>query len=279
MTETRAGGGLPAPALSREVSDDVALLGDPQVPGGVTFAFTERSGGVSRPPYGSLNLGDRVGDDASAVAENRRRVLRAIGAEAFSANLVCPNQVHGDRVVAVASSAPEAVARAQAQAAEGADAVVCSAPGVPVLLVYADCVPAVLVTDGGFAVVHSGWKGTYARIAAKALNQLCAITGNDVSDVDCYLGPHIAGRDYEVSDELIERFTMEFGSCVQAGEGRLSLASAIEATLVSSGVRPWRILNADLSTATDTGRFFSYRKEGPVCGRHGAIGFMAPARP
>lgn len=267
---------MDAPRLQREVIDGVALLGDPQVPGGVTFAFTERNGGVSLPPYASLNLGDRVDDDPAAVAENRRRVLAALGAEGSIGNLVCPKQVHGDRIVAVTSNEPAAVAAAQASAAEGADAVVCSVPEVPVLLVYADCVPVVLVTEGGFAVVHSGWKGTYARIAAKALNRLCAITGTDVSDVDCYLGPHIAGRDYEVSDELLERFTREFGSCVQAGEGRLSLASAIEATLVSSGVRPWRIINADLSTATDTGRFFSYRKEGPTCGRHGAIAVIKP---
>ena len=53
----------------------------------------------------------------------------------------------------------------------GADAVVCTVPGVPVLLCFADCVPVVVVCSGGFAVVHSGWRGTYAEIAGTAFCQ------------------------------------------------------------------------------------------------------------
>ena len=33
--------------------------------------FTTRLGGVSQPPYDSLNLGAHVGDDPDAVRENR----------------------------------------------------------------------------------------------------------------------------------------------------------------------------------------------------------------
>ena len=48
----------------------------------VLFACLLCRGGVSAAPYASLNLGDRCGDDPAAVAENRRRALSAIGAEA-----------------------------------------------------------------------------------------------------------------------------------------------------------------------------------------------------
>ena len=43
-------------------------------PPAVHAAFTLRSGGVSAAPFDSLNLGAHVGDEAAAVAENRRRV-------------------------------------------------------------------------------------------------------------------------------------------------------------------------------------------------------------
>jgi len=40
---------------------------------GVRHAFSTRKGGVSVPPYHSLNLGLSVGDNPAAVRENRRR--------------------------------------------------------------------------------------------------------------------------------------------------------------------------------------------------------------
>ena len=155
------------PSITRCESNGVTLLADAERPCGVTLAFTERTGGVSAAPYASLNLGDACGDRAEDVAANRRRALDAIGAGACAERLVNPRQVHGDEVVVVREGTDAAVAAARRQAREGADAVVCLATDVPVLLCYADCVPVVLVAPGGFAVVHSGWRGTDARIAAK----------------------------------------------------------------------------------------------------------------
>lgn len=264
------------PLIEETVINGVTLLGDPGRPGGVTFAFTGRTGGVSERPYSSLNLGTHVGDDATAVAENRRRALDALGAASAASRLVAPKQVHGDAVVLVDDASPAAVARAQEEAAAGADAVVCTVPGVPVMLVFADCVPVVLAAPGAFAVVHSGWKGTYAHVAAKALAVLCEAGGVAPGDVNAYIGPHILGCDYEVSEELLSRFESEFGSIVRAGERHLSLAAAIEETLVNAGVEPCRVFNVGISTPAATDRFFSYRAEHGTCGRHGAVAWMAP---
>ena len=125
----------------------------------VRFAFTERAGGVSEDAYSSLNLGSHVGDDPFAVQENRRRALEAMGAAECEHNLLVPNQVHGDHIVAVTSNGADDLEDVREQIAEGCDAIVCTAHNVPVLLCFADCVPVVLVAPGGFAVVHSGWKG------------------------------------------------------------------------------------------------------------------------
>ncbi|MGH8285573.1 MAG: laccase domain-containing protein, partial [Steroidobacteraceae bacterium] len=62
------------------------------VPSGVHAAFTLRTGGVSAAPFDSLNLGSQVGDSASAVAENRRRVREAL---ALPSEPVWLEQVHG----------------------------------------------------------------------------------------------------------------------------------------------------------------------------------------
>lgn len=243
--------------------------------GSIRFGFTERTGGVSREPYASLNLGTHVGDDPDAVAENRRRVLAALDAERLADRLLVPNQVHGDEVTVVSTGDADELARVRDEIARGADAIVCTARDVPVMLCYADCVPVVLVGEGGFAVIHSGWKGTYAGIAGKAARILARETGIDASEIDVYIGPHILGDEYEVSCELMERFAERF-PVIDASAGRLlDLSRAIRSSLEDAGVLKDRIVDTQLSTMRDNGRFFSYRAENGTCGRHAAVAVMA----
>ncbi len=260
------------PSLNRYHVGDVTLLSD-VVGGGVSFAFTERTGGVSEAPYASLNLGSRCGDDSSCVAENRLLALAALGADDLATRLVCPHQVHGDQVVVVRSGSPSEVSRAQQRAEDGADAVVCVAEDVPVLLCFADCVPVVLVAPCGFAVVHSGWRGTLARICATTARALANEAGCATSELLAYVGPHVRVRDYEVSEELAKRFIAEFGEAVCQGR-HLDLSYAVRAALTEVGVGAQAVAEADVSTASSTDRFFSYRAEDGACGRHGALALM-----
>lgn len=262
-------------SLDRYVSQGVTLLGDRRRPGGVTFSFTERTGGVSLPPLASLNLGLYSGDDPAAVAENRRRALVAMGVpEEHVGRLVSPHQVHGTHVCVVRSAEPEALEAVREEALAGCDAVVCTAAGVPVLLVYADCLPVVLCAPGAFAVVHSGWRGTIARISAKALAVLCEVSGVTPAEVNAYVGPHIAGEDYEVSPELLARFVDEFGAGVALPGTCLDLGVAVRDTLLAAGIAPDAIAAVGVSTAQATDRFFSYRSTGGRCGRHGALAYL-----
>ncbi|MCH3943573.1 MAG: polyphenol oxidase family protein [Atopobiaceae bacterium] len=267
------------PRLDRYTRNGVTLLGDTSRPGGVTFAFTERTGGVSPAPYASLDFGTANGDDPDLVAENRRRALAALGAQDHLANLVSPRQVHGDVIVTVDSADPASLDRARSRASAGADGVVCTAVGVPVLLGFADCVPVVLTAPGGFAVVHSGWRGTIARIAGAGVDALCAATGVGPSEVNAYLGPHVMGEDYEVSEGLLARFVDEFGTMVMVpGRPRnLALGPAIVSALAAHGVKPCNTLDSKLSTVRNLARFYSYRAEGGVTGRHAAIAWLAPS--
>ncbi|MBR2683506.1 MAG: laccase domain-containing protein [Atopobiaceae bacterium] len=264
--------------LTRNTCGGVTLLSDERRPGGVTLAFTERTGGVSQGPYASLNLGGNCGDDPAAVAENRRRALVALGAGGFDGRLVCPLQVHGDHVVVVNASDDASVREAQQQASAGADAIVCTVPDVPVLLCYADCVPVVLATEGAFAVIHSGWKGTLAKISAKALVALCEEAGVTPAEVNAYIGPCIAGRDYQTSQEIIDQFAAAFGEEVLLPDRHLDLPVAVAATLRDAGVPVGQIAACGISTMTMTDRFYSYRQAGGQCGRHGALAFIPGVR-
>ncbi len=260
----------------RVVIDGVALDTDPSAAGsGVTFCFTERTGGVSSSPYTSLNLGGRCGDDPACVQENRRRVLAAMDAEELMDSLVIPDQVHGDTVAVLT----DPFAPLPACISEGADAVVCTVTECAVMLLYADCAPVVLVVPGGFAVVHSGWRGTLAGIAGKAAHSLASAAGVDEAAISAYIGPHITGPAYEVSADLLAQFEDRFGPVARTSERHLNIAGCITASLVEAGLVPERICDCGLCTATLTDRFFSYRAEGGHTGRHGAVAFMRSPEP
>ena len=263
-----------AGGLGRIVRGSSALVG--RGDGRVRFGFTERTGGASSEPYASLNLGAHVGDDPAAVTENRRRALALLGAAQLEQRLLVPNQVHGDRVVVVDDAAAADLAAVRADLACGADAIVCTAPDVPVLLCFADCAPVVLVAEDAFAVVHSGWKGTYAGIAGKAASTLATVACAPVSSIRAFIGPHILGDEYEVSQDLLDRFVERFGpGCAPTpGARMLDLSACIARSLEDAGVPAGNVHDTGLSTMRLTDRFYSYRREGGVCGRHGALAVM-----
>lgn len=252
----------------------MALLGDDSRPGGVTFAFTERTGGVSVGPYASLNLCMRQGDDSAAVAENRARVLSALDLAYCADQLVMPLQVHGTNVVTIDKGA-EALEAARIAAEAGADAIVCTVGDVPVMLLQADCPLIVLVCEGGFAVVHSGWRSTIEGIAALALEELCRAAQVRPEDVSGYVSPHIQRADYVVSREVADRFVERFGADIVGPHHTLDLSRAIRMTLVEAGMPAGQMAFAEDSTASCPERYFSYRASGGVCGRQAAIACLA----
>lgn len=257
-------------AVERFTVDGVTLVGSRDAD--IAFGFTERTGGVSKPPYASLNLGSHVGDDFEAVQHNRLLALRALGVENLYNALIIPNQVHGDDVVAVRNSDAGYLESIRERVAQGADAIVCTARHVPVMLCFADCVPVILTCgNNGFAVVHSGWKGTYARIAAKAARALCEETGADPSAISAYIGPHIQGDEYQVSDDLMHKFSLQFDTIAETASRLLDLSACIRQSLEEIGVPPCAIHDLRLSTVRLNDRFFSYRAENGTCGRHAAI--------
>ncbi len=281
---------LPLPRLERrELGSSLVVLADDGLDRavGLSIAFTERAGGASQGPFAGLNLGAHVGDDPDAVTANRRALIGAFGAG--EAAVVMPNQVHGTRSVLVASSSEEALAQAKAEAAEGADAVLSTAPGVGALLCFADCVPVIVASPtGAFAVIHGGWRGVVAGIAPMAARQLAeaeAAQGGAFSDAEealahynAYVGPYIHGECFAVGEDVAARFVERFGAGCLPQEGHVDLGAALAQDLEGIGMRLERIADAGACTACAPDRFYSYRASGGTTGRHGAFAFRRARR-
>jgi purine-nucleoside/S-methyl-5'-thioadenosine phosphorylase / adenosine deaminase len=228
--------------------------------------FTTRRGGVSPPPWDSLNLGGAVGDEPARVVENWRRLEAATGL--LFARV---QQVHGARVVHLdAASVP----------VEEADAVVSTEVGLAACVSVADCVPVLLADPGTGAVcaVHAGWRGTLARAAAAGVRALAEIAGAPPSRLLAVIGPSIGPCCYEVSADLAGRFRAELGSV--GGEGpapRLDLWAANRRVLEAAGVAGDRIEVLGRCTACERDAFFSHRRDAGRTGRQ--MAFIAPHAP
>ena len=98
--------------------------------------------------------------------------------------VVQAHQVHGDRVAVVTS------AHTTREELEGYDALVTDVPGVAIGARTADCIP-VLMYDPVrrvVAAVHSGWKGTVLKIAAKTLAVMASKYGSHAADILAVIG-------------------------------------------------------------------------------------------
>jgi polyphenol oxidase len=222
----------------------VYVVPDPEPEGAEVWFFT-RLGGVSREPYDGLNVSKKVGDDPTAVEENISIIRRAMGGRPSA----WVRQVAGDGVVGVS----------KAGFVGEADALVTSERDLCLVVAVADCVPVALVGERGVAIVHSGWRGTLAGIAGKAVRSM------GEKGVRAYVGPGIRGCCYEVSEELAVEFAARYGAGVVSGR-HLSLPGAIRTDLERSGVE--EIHDLGLCSGCRPDLFYSHRKQGPLTGRN-----------
>lgn len=248
---------------------------------GVTTFVTTRAGGVSSPPYEALNIGFGVGDDAEAVAENRRRAAEAVGVPLQL--WVLAEQVHGANVAVVSADQAGAGTLDPSVAVAGSDALISTAP-VCLVVRVADCVPLLYWDPARRAIgaAHAGWRGTVAGIAAATVSAMAEAFGTRVEDLWVGLGPSICGDCYEVSGEVAEAVCRATpgGEAAQdeaLARRRVDLAEANRRQLVQAGVSAASIELSGLCTRCEQGRFFSARAAGGPTGRF-AVGIARADR-
>ena len=125
--------------------------------------------------------------------------------------------------------------------------------GTAAAVTIADCVPVFMAHPSGVvAALHSGWRGTAARIIERGL-QAFAELGIAAPEVHVHLGPAICGACYEVSPDVIRQLT---GRSVSAPE-TVDLRELIAGHARSVGVRHLSI--SEWCTRHHNDRFFSHR--------------------
>lgn len=220
----------------------------------VQAVTTTRQGGVSAPPYASLNLADHVGDDPAAVAENRQRLAHHL---ALPATPLWLQQHHGCSVARAAENGLN----------PHADACYSETPGEVCAVLTADCLPLLVTTRSGDAVaaIHAGWRGLAAGVIEATLAHF---PPNDPLLI--WLGPAIGPTAFEVGEEVREAFLRrDPGDRVAFAPSRPGHWWADLYTLARRRIAPFRpacIVGGERCTYRESEHFFSYRREGR-CGR------------
>lgn len=251
--------------MNAEASAPLAWeLPDWPAPPCVRALATTRGGGVSEGRYASLNLGDHVGDDPAAVAENRRRLRSAAR---LPADPVWLAQVHGAEVWNLDRGDP----------ASPVDAVVTRRAGRVCAILTADCLPVLFASDQGDVVgaAHAGWRGLAAGILEAAVRSL----DRPAAGLMAWIGPGIGARHYEVGADVREALSGADGSASAAfranARGRFFADLALIARRRLERLGLTRVYGGGECTYTDANRYFSHRRDGTT-GRQAALIWIEP---
>jgi YfiH family protein len=244
---------------------------DAPVPKGVRAWMSTRQGGLSQPPWDSLNLGDHVGDEPAHVQDNRDQLGAAMGVRP-----VFLKQVHGIGVLELQDETPDGAV---------ADACFTFVPGLACTIMVADCLPVLLwdVQARWVAAAHAGWRGLAGQDGHGVLEALwaaLAARGARPQDVRGWLGPCIGPQAFEVGADVLQAFgadRLELAGIFRPGAPQRWLADL-------AALARWRLQrlglvhlsgndgSASCCTVSRPDLFFSHRRDAV---RLGSTGRMA----
>lgn len=227
------------------MSDPVRCIQYNDLPSGVRAGTFQRCGGVSHPPYNTLNLSATVGDAPSHVQANHRRIQSF-----FRGSLVTATQIHGNEVCCIepGQSSPEC------------DGLITAYPNIALGIYHADCQAALFFDPKTrvIAAIHAGWKGLVANIYQNTVSVLHKTYGTDPANLyvafSPSLGPcHAEFIDYE---SLFPKSFCEY----RIGEAHFNLWKIAQAQLIDAGIQQAHIQMPRACTYCMPEQWFSYRR-------------------
>lgn len=228
---------------------------------GILHGITTREGGVSQPPWDTLNLSADVGDDPAAVRINRIKLAAALGD--MKRPVVFANQVHGARVARI--DAPPG-------ASFEADGLITDKRDLFIAVLVADCVP-ILFLDAAKLVVgvaHAGWRGLAEDVPGTVVRAMRDEYGSIPSDIQAAVGPHIGPCCYTVGPEVADIFRDIPRAVKEDDPLRLDLGRIAKRRLADAGLLPENVQISSPCTACFSDAYFSHRNQNPT-GRFAAV--------
>lgn len=234
-------------------------------------AFSTRTGGVTPAPLNDFSMSFlEYPEFKDFVADNKKKMCEILDAD--YEKLINPEQKHTDNIALV----KEIPFKGSFKETDG---VITNVPGVPVMLMFADCVPVMLFDEKRrvLGVIHAGWRGTSKMIVKKAVEIFKKEFNSSPNEIKAIIGPSISQCCYDVTEEVAHVLNMTIKSNYDniffkekdSKKIRVDLKTLNFTQLKESGVE-----NIDVATICTSCRndvFYSYRKDNGKTGRHCAI--------
>lgn len=239
--------------------------------------FTTRKGGVSRPPFDSMNMGLHVKDEYDDVLANRLRLAEAV--QFPLSTWVSGEQVHGAEISIITPEHKGQGAYRMEDNIQGVDGLITNEPGILCTAFFADCVPLFFFDPEAslIGIAHAGWKGTVKQIARRMVDEMINLGATD-KQIRVIIGPSISRQMYEVDDAVIRHIPEEWKEVVvQRAENNrylLDLQQLNMEILLQYGILRHNIDRMNLCTFKMADLFYSHRRDRGKTGRMlGYIGF------
>ncbi len=241
----------------------------------VPHGFSTRRGGVSAPPWDTLNLRPGCGDAPEHLEENYRRFCGAVGTDVE--RVVLARQVHETTVrPCTAADAGKGLWRERDYTADG---LVTGEPELPLTVFSADCGVILLYDPVRRAVgaVHAGWRGCAGGILEQSVREMERLYGTNPADLLAALGPCIGPCCFETDGDVPEAMRAALGADAEPyleQRGRkwhVDLAGLNRQWLLRAGLPPEQIDVCGLCTACRPNLFWSHRKMGEARGVQAAM--------
>lgn len=221
-----------------------------------------RLGGLSKPPFASLNLGAFTNDLKETVQQNKEILYSDLGINGDQ--IASSFQCHGNEVLNVVEPGYF----------EGFDALITNKKNIFLQILVADCTPILLFDPihEVLAAIHAGWRGTANAIVQKTLNKMTLHFHTNPSDCFAYVGTCISQFYFEVDDDVAQYFDQEFYVFDKEKDKYfIDLKGCNARALSDAGLIKNHIAISPFCTVKDNDLFFSHRYEKGTTGRFGVI--------
>ena len=222
----------------------------------IKHCFFSRKNGFSKGLYESLNCGLGSNDEKENVLKNLEFISGKIGGKN---NLpITLNQKHTDQVIHFKEE------QSIKDKLTG-DAIVSEMKNISIGILTADCAP-ILFYDPKKNIIgcaHSGWKGALKGIITNTIKKFNEINSRN-DDLIAVIGPCIDKKNYEVEDDLLEKFITKdkkneiFFEKINHKKYTFDLRGFINKEITSLGIK--NIDNIDIDTFSKKELFYSYRR-------------------
>jgi len=224
---------------------------------GLTYGIFGRSGGVSPPPYDSLNVAFSTGDSKENVIRNIALIRRELG---FPVLANC-SQVHGNKVVVIDENfEPSRLGYELIHLGE-ADAMITNLTNIGLMVKTGDCQAIILVDPLHHVVanVHCGWRGNVQNIASTVISAMKQRFGSQPKDIIAAVSPSLGPccAEFMSYKEIFPQSFWRF----QTKENYFNLWDVTVHQLTDAGLLIDNIHVSGWCTRCHPDYFFSYRRE------------------